>query len=821
MYTEGERLTPVYIEDEMKTAYLDYAMSVIVSRALPDVRDGLKPVQRRILFAMHEMGLTHSKPYRKSARVVGETFGKYHPHEGGLYEAMVRMVQDFSLRYPLVDGQGNFGSIDGDPPAAARYTEARMARMGEELLNDIGKRTVDFTANFDASLQEPKVLPASVPALLVNGASGIAVGMATNVPPHNLREIVDAVVLVIDKPDVGLRELQKIVKGPDFPTGALIYGRKGIDEAYRTGRGIVRMRARAAIETVKRGGERQRIIVTEIPYQVNKSKLLESMAQLVTTKKITGISDLRDESDKDGMRVVIELKRDTESQVVLNQLYKHTQMQDSFGVNMLALVEGRPQLLTLKALLQHFIAHRREVITRRTHYDLTRAETRAHILEGLKIALGKLDAVIKTIRSSPDTDTARKNLMTRFKLSERQAQAILEMRLQRLTGLERKKIDDEYLVLIKEIARLKAILASEAKLMRLVRDEIVAVKERYGDERRSEIVAETGDFSVEDLIAEEDMVTTISHAGYIKRLPVTTYRRQHRGGKGVTGAGTKEEDFIEHLFIASSHDYILFFTDKGRVYWLKVYELPQAGRLSKGKAIPNLLRLGQGESVTAFLQMRDFTGDKYVMMATAKGVLKKTALEAFSHPRAGGIIAIGLDKGDRLIEVDLVSGDQQLFLATMQGQAIRFPASQLRSIGRAGRGVRGIRLGKGDLVVGMEVVGEGATVLTVTANGYGKRSLFDSYRVQSRGGKGVINIRANKKNGAVVGLKTVRDDDELMLITEQGMVIRMSAGSVRVTGRNAQGVKVIALKPKDRLVGVARLAAKDEEEEEPAAAKSE
>ncbi|MCD5390337.1 DNA gyrase subunit A [candidate division NPL-UPA2 bacterium] len=813
MYTRNEKVTPVYIEDEMKSSYLDYAMSVIVGRALPDVRDGLKPVHRRILYAMQGLGLSSNKPYKKSARVVGEVLGKYHPHgDVAVYDALVRMAQDFCLRYPLIDGQGNFGSVDGDAPAAMRYTEVRLSPLSEELLADIDRETINFMPNFDDTLKEPTILPSRIPNLLINGSSGIAVGMATNIPPHNLGEIVEALVKLIDLPEVTVEKLIEIVPGPDFPTAALIFGREGIKEAYTNGKGIIKLRARTSIEKVKKR-DRERIIITEIPYQINKSNLLETMASLVREKKIEGISDIRDESDKDGMRIVVELRRGEEPTIILNQLYKHTQLQTTVGVIMLALVDGRPRVLNLKQCLQLYLEHRKQVVRRRTEYDLKRAEIRAHILEGLKIALSRLDAVIKTIRESREVDQARGNLMKRFKLTQEQAQAILDMRLQRLTGLERKKINEEYLDLIKRIVKLQSILASEQQILNIIKDELLKVKEKYADRRRTEILDETTDFSVEDLIAEEDMVITISHANYIKRLPVSTYRQQQQGGKGVTGAGTKEEDFIEHLFIASTHQYILFFTNSGRVYWLKVYEVPQAGRLSKGKAIINLLRLSPEEKITAFVPVREFDASHFIVMVTERGIVKRTALAAYSHPRADGIIGLTLDKGDRLIEAKLTRGSEELVLATEQGKAIRFKEAEVRAVGRTARGVKGLKLEKKDRVVGMQVIdtakqcpkGKEATLLSVTANGYGKRSLFSEYRTQSRGGKGVVNIKTTERNGSVVGIERVVDRDELMLISSQGRVIRIPIAPIRVLSRNTQGVRLIRLDKKDEVVGVARV----------------
>lgn len=807
MYTRNEKIRPVDIEDEMKTSYLDYAMSVIVGRALPDIRDGLKPVHRRILYAMQDLNLASNKPYKKSARVVGEVLGKYHPHgDTAVYDSLVRMAQSFCLRYPLIDGQGNFGSIDGDAPAAMRYTEVRMASLSEELLADIDRTTVDFMPNFDGSLTEPKVLPSRIPHLLVNGSSGIAVGMATNIPPHNLGEVVMALIKLIDEPEITFEELIKVVPGPDFPTGGLICGREGIRDAYREGRGLIKLRGRASVETVQRGGERERIVITEIPYQVNKSRLLESIAVLIREKKIEGVSDLRDESDKDGMRIVLELRRGEEAPVILNQLYKHTQMQVTVGVIMLALVDSRPRVLTLKECLENYLRHRREVVRRRIQYDLKKAELRAHILEGLKIALSRMDAVIKTIKESREVNEAREKLMKRFDLSQEQAQAILDMRLQRLTGLERKKVEEEYLALIKRIVQLQSILASEQQLLGVIKEELLKAKESFGDERRTEILDAGTDFSREDLIAEEDMVITISHTGYIKRLPVSTYRQQHRGGKGVTGARTKEEDFLEHLFIASTHHYILFFTDSGKVHWVKVYEIPQAGRLSRGKAVVNLLALETEEKITAFLPVREFDDRRFLVMTTERGIVKRTRLSAYGRPRAGGIIGLTLDDKDRLIEVKLTRGEQDVFLATEQGKSIRFPEEGVRLVGRTARGVRGINLGKKDRVVGMEIVNEKDTLLSVTAHGYGKRSLFSEYRSQSRGGKGVINIKTSQRNGLVVDIAKVVDEDELMLISSRGMVIRMPVEPIRVISRNTQGVRLINLEEEDEVVGVARVA---------------
>lgn len=813
MYTRNEKIVPVDLEHEMRDSYISYAMSVIVGRALPDVRDGLKPVHRRILYAMQELNLAHNKPYKKSARIVGEVLGKYHPHgDVAVYDTLVRMVQDFSLRYPLIDGQGNFGSIDGDSPAAMRYTEARLAEISQQMLEDIDKETVDFGPNFDDTLQEPLVLPAKLPNLLINGASGIAVGMATNIPPHNLGEVIDAINAVIDNPDISIKELLEIIKGPDFPTGAVICGKEGIVNAYTSGRGLLTIRARAVVEQQK--GGRESIIVTEIPYQVNKTNLIESIARLVQEKKIEGISDLRDESDKDGMRIVIELKRDQNPQVVLNQLYKYTQMQTTFGVIMLALVNNRPRVLNLKQMINEYLEHRQEIVRRRTQFLLTRAQDRAHILEGFKIALKNLDAVIKLIRSSRTTEEARQGLIKNFSLSDRQAKAILEMQLQRLTGLERKKIEEEYLDLIKKIEYYQGILSSSKKILSLIKEELGQLKEKFADERRTEILGEQEELEIEDLIAEEDMVITISHAGYIKRLPVSSYRRQRRGGKGVTGMSTREEDFVEHLFIGSTHEYILFFTDKGKVYWLKVHEIPQAGRLSRGKAIVNLLALSPGENITSFIPIKEFDQTKCLIMATRKGLVKKTGLAAYSHPRRDGIIAISLDKDDKLVECELTDGKKEILLATRQGKAIRFPESLVREMGRTARGVKGISLGDKDEVIAMEIANPDASLLTVAERGYGKRTEFKAYRITGRGGKGVINIKTTERNGLVVGVMTVTDRDELMMITSSGMIVRCPVKDIRSSGRSTQGVRLISLKDNDRVVSVARLVVDESKGEE-------
>jgi DNA gyrase subunit A len=819
MYTRNEKIVPVYIEEEMKDSYINYAMSVIVGRALPDVRDGLKPVHRRILYAMRELGLEHNKPYKKSARIVGEVLGKYHPHgDVAVYDTLVRMAQDFSLRYPLVDGQGNFGSVDGDSPAAMRYTEARLAHVTDWMLLDIDKNTVDFAPNFDGSLTEPKLLPACLPNLLVNGSSGIAVGMATNIPPHNLREVTEAVSFVIDNPVCEPKDLLKKVKGPDFPTGGIIRGYDGIKNAYATGRGILKVSAKAFIEEQKSGKEA--IIIKEIPYQVNKANLIESIADLVQNKKIDGITDLRDESDKDGMRIVIELRRGVNANVMLNQLYKHTQMQVTFGVIMLALVDGRPKVLNLKEILDEFIKHRKEIIVRRTRFDLEKAQDRAHILEGLKIALKNLDRIIKTIKESENPQVAKEALIKKFDLSEKQAQAILEMQLQRLTNLEREKIDKEYLELIKKIELYKSILASEKKVLEIVKDEMKDLAEKFGDERRTEIAPEAEELEIEDLIAEEDVVVTISHSGYIKRLPVSSYRKQRRGGKGVTGAEIKEEDFVEHLFIASTHDYMLFFTDKGVVHWLKVHEIPEGGRTSKGKAMVNLLQLATGEKISAFVPVREFKEGQYLIMCTKNGTIKKTALTAYSNPRKGGIIGMGLEKDDKLIEVERTTGDDEILLATREGKAIRFKETQVREMGRAAKGVRGINLGKKDSCIAMEIVKADQTVLTVTGQGFGKRTEFKEYRLQSRGGKGIINIKVTGKNGEAVGLKTVSDKDEIMLMTEKGMVVRSPIKDIRTTGRSTQGVRLMKLEAGDKVASIAKIVPEDEDEKAEAEAKA-
>jgi len=807
----SEKILSVFIEEEMKNSYIDYSMSVITNRALPDVRDGMKPSNRRILVAMNDLNLTPGRPHRKCAKIAGDTSGNYHPHgEQVVYPTLVRMAQDFNMRYTLVDGQGNFGSIDGDSPAAMRYTEARMTAMAVEMMADIQKNTVDFMPNYDDTRQEPKVLPGKFPNLICNGATGIAVGMATNIPTHNLREAVDALVHLIDEPEATVNDLLKYIKGPDLPTGGIIFGLDGMRKGYQTGLGRFYIRAKANVETSKTGKEN--IIVSEIPYQVNKSNLLEKIAELVRDKKLIGISDLRDESDRDGMRIVIELKRDAITEVVLNQLFKMTQMQTSFGMNMLALVNGEPKVLNLKEILQYFIDHRHEVIVRRTKFELDEAEKRAHILEGYKIALDNIDAVIELIKKSKSPADAKVGLMKTFKLSEIQAQAILDMRLQRLTGLERQKIEDEYRAVIKLIAKLKGILESKAQRMFIIKTELEEIKTKYGDDRRTVIIEEdiTEDFSIEDLIAEEDMVVTISHSGYIKRISISSYKKQARGTRGKIGMEMKEEDFVEHMFVASTHQYILFFTERGKCHWLKVHEVPQGGRLAKGKPIVNLIEIDKRDTITAFVQVREFTDSAFVVMATVKGQIKKTDLRAFSNPRRDGIIAMNIPKDDKVVEVGLTDGSCDIVLATRNGQAIRFPETKVRAMGRNAYGVKGINLAKGDYLIGMVVIKREGTLLTVTENGYGKRSSIADYRVTNRGGKGIINIKASQRNGLVVTVKEVVDDDELLLITQNGIVNRISMTQVRSIGRNTQGVRMMGLDPKDKLIDVARIAKEDD-----------
>ncbi|UCF39594.1 MAG: DNA gyrase subunit A [Gemmatimonadota bacterium] len=808
---QRERILPRLIEDEMKESFIDYSMSVIVQRALPDVRDGLKPVHRRILHAMNELGLQPGRAHKKSATVVGDVLGKYHPHgDMAVYDSLVRMVQDFSLRYPLVDGQGNFGSVDGDSAAAYRYTEARLTTLAVAMLEDIDKETVDFSPNFDDRLQEPTVLPSKLPNLMINGSSGIAVGMATNIPPHNLTEVVGAIKHLIDQPDCSIADLRQYVSGPDFPTGGYIYGEDGIGECYETGRGRIVMRARALIEEKKSG--REQIVVNEIPFQVNKSRLIEQVADLVRQKKVTDISDLRDESDRDGMRIVIELKRDANATVVLNQLYKHTQMQTTFGAIMLALVDGQPRVLNLKQILEPFVEHRHQVVSRRTTFELGQAEAREHILEGLKIAVDNIDEVVQIIRKAKDVPSADQALRARFELSEKQSEAILNMRLARLTALEIDKLEEELTELRKLIKKLQGILGSKAKRMALVKDELDELVEKFGDKRRTEIVADQGDFSIEDLIAVEDMVVTISHSGYIKRIPVSTYRRQRRGGRGLNGMGTKEDDWVEHLIIASTHDHVLFFTDNGQIYWLKVYDIPQGGRAARGKPIVNLIQVKPDERITAFVSVREFSDDQNLMFATANGMVKKTVLSAYGNPRTTGINAINIEPGDELIEVALTNGANDIVLATKHGMSIRFNEKDAREMGRATAGVRGIQLAKDDRVIGMVVVRREATLLVVAEKGLGKRSPLTDYRVQKRGGKGIITLKRTEKTGDVVALKEVLPEDELMMVTRHGVIIRVPVEGIRISGRNTQGVKVMNLDAGDTVVDVARVVKEDEEE---------
>ena len=811
---------PVNIEDEMKRSYMDYAMSVIIGRALPDIRDGLKPAHRRVLYAMRQMGLASNRAYRKCAKIVGEVIGNYHPHgDAPAYDTLVRLAQDFNMRYPLVDGQGNFGSIDGDPPAAYRYTEARLEALAEVLMGDLEKDTVDHVPNFDETTEEPTVLPAPYPNLLVNGSTGIAVGMATNVPPHNMREVIDAAIWAIesaqeDEPPTLLekqRRLIELIPGPDFPTGGFIVGRLGIQQAYLTGRGAVVMRAKSEIEVSKKG-DRSSIVIDQIPYQVNKSRLIERIADLVRDKTIEGISDIRDESDRDGMRIVIDLKRGEVGDVVLNNLYKHTALQSSFGIIMLAIVGGRPKVLSLVELIDNFVEFRREVVRRRTEFELRKAEARRHILEGLKIALDQLDAVIGLIRSAKNPGEARVGLMAQFSLSQIQAQAILDMQLQRLTGLERQKILDELAELLALIERLLAILSSEKLVMQIIVDELRAVREKHGDERRTEILAEEGEFRAEDLIAEEDMAITVSNTGYIKRTAITNYRNQRRGGKGRIGMRTREEDFVSHLFVASTHAYIMIFSDRGRVYWLKVYTIPDVGPDGRGKAIANLVSMEEGERIAALLTVKEFEAGKFIVMGTRHGVIKKTELTAFSNPRAGGIIAMGVEEGDSMIDAQVSDGAGEIFIGTRNGMSIRFAEADVRSMGRAAYGVRGISLRDDDTVVAMEVLRAGGTILSVTERGYGKRTELVEYRRQSRGGIGIINIQTSDRNGKVVGISAVTDDEELMLMTQQGKILRMASKDIRTIGRATQGVRLIDIEGDDRAVSIARLAEGDDEE---------
>ncbi len=805
-------LPEISLEREMKQSYLDYAMSVIIGRALPDVRDGLKPVHRRILFAMRELKNDWNKPYKKSARIVGDVIGKYHPHgDSAVYDALVRMAQSFTLRYPMVDGQGNFGSIDGDPPAAMRYTEVRMMRLAHQMLEDIDKETVDHQLNYDETLDEPQVLPAKIPSLLLNGSSGIAVGMATNIPPHNLNELSEAIKALIDTPELTCEELIEYLPGPDFPTGGIIYGTQGIHNAYTTGRGKIRIRGRIEIETDKKT-KAETLVIREIPYQVNKATLIEKIAELVKNKHLEGIRYVRDESDKDGIRVAVGLKREQIAEVVLNQLYKHTPLESNFGIILLAVVNKRPEMLNLKEILEHFIVHRKEIIIRRTRHDLAKAEARAHVLEGLIIAIDNLDEVVSLIRNSASPNEAKTHLMARFKLTDVQAQAILDMRLQRLTGLERDKIKQEHADVLKDIARFKEILSSERIILNLVKDELTEIQDAFGDERRTKIVAETREITLEDMIAEEDMVVTITNSGYIKRNPITNYRQQRRGGKGKTGMGTKDEDFVAHLFVASTHHTFMFFTNQGRVYWCKVYDIPQSGRTSRGKAVVNLLNFKPDEKLTTVLAVPEYEPGYHVLMATRQGVIKKTDIMEFSRPRSGGKIAINLAEGDELIAARMTDGTRNVFLCSLFGKSIRFHESDVRPTGRIARGVRGMSLVKNDQLVGMEVLTHGQTLFTATENGYGKRTLLDEYPVQRRGGKGVITIKTNERNGKVVTILVVNDEDEVMLMTDIGKIIRMPIEGISVISRNTQGVKLMDMEPHERLVGAARLAESEDEE---------
>jgi len=819
MTTPTPNRIPVNIEDEMKRSYMDYAMSVIIGRALPDVRDGLKPAHRRVLYGMKAMGLTSTRGYRKCAKIVGEVMGNYHPHgDASIYDTLVRLAQDFNMRYVLTDGQGNFGSIDGDPPAAMRYTEARLDGLADEMMVDLDKETVDFVPNYDETTEEPTVLPAPFPNLLVNGSAGIAVGMATNIPPHNMREVIEASIWLIESAQSEVqptlpekqRKLLELVPGPDFPTGGYIVGRLGIQQAYLTGRGMVTMRAKAEIEVAKKG-DRQSIVIEAIPYQVNKARLIERIAELVREKVLEGISDIRDESDRDGLRVVIDLKRGEVGEVVLNNLYKHTQLQTTFGIIMLAIVGGRPQVLSLLEVLNNFVEFRREIVRRRTEFELRKAEARRHILEGLKIALDHLDAVITLIRNSANPSVAREGLITQFGLSQIQAQAILDMQLQRLTGLEREKILNELAELLKLIERLLAILSSDKLVMQIVVDELRQVQEKYGDPRRTEILAAEGEFRIEDLIAEEDMAITVSNTGYIKRTAITNYRNQRRGGKGRIGMRTREEDFVSHLFVASTHAYIMIFSDRGRAYWLKVHEIPDVGPDGRGKAIANLVSMEEGERIAALLAVKEFEDGKFIVMGTRRGVIKKTELSAFSNPRAGGIIAMGVEEGDAVIAVQISNGSNEIFIGTRSGMSIRFPENDVRAMGRTAYGVRGISLRDDDEVVGMDVLAAGGTILSVTEQGYGKRTELEEYRVQSRGGIGIINIQTSDRNGKVIGVVQVSNDDELMLITQQGKILRMAANTIRAIGRATQGVRLIDIEGDDRAVSIARLDEQDEE----------
>ncbi|MFZ3101735.1 MAG: DNA gyrase subunit A [Desulfitobacteriaceae bacterium] len=813
---QGGKVLPVEISDEMKKSFIDYSMSVIVSRALPDVRDGLKPVHRRILYALHELGMTPNKPYSKSARLVGDCMAKFHPHgDSSIYDAVVRMAQSFSSRYPLIDGHGNFGSVDGDSAAAMRYTELRMAKLATYMLADLDKDTVDFTPNYDEKQDEPKVLPSKYPNLLVNGSSGIAVGMATNIPPHNMSEVIQGTIALIDNPELDIYELMNYILGPDFPTGGTIMGREGIISAYTTGRGSVKTRAKASIERIEKSGK-SRIIVTEIPYTVNKAKLVEKIADLVREKKLDGITDLRDESDRTGMRIVVELRRDVNPQVILNQLYKHTQMEDSFGINLLSLVDGVPKVLNLKQMLYYFIEHQKEVIVRRTRFELNKAEAEAHIIEGLRIALDHIDEVIETIRSSQTTEIARGNLMSRFGLSERQAQAILDMRLHRLTGLEREKLETQYQELLQTIAYLKAVLASEKMIQTIIKTELQEINQKFGDARRSRITVDESIMNIEDLIAVEDVIVTVTHNGYIKRLPLNTYRSQRRGGKGVHGMSTKQEDFLEHLFITTTHHYILFFTSRGKVIRLKAHEIPEASRTAKGTAIVNLLNLNQDadEKITAIMAIKEYSEDYFLFTATIKGIVKKTNLKEYDSSRKDGLIALTIDEGDELIGVRLTKGEDDVMMVTQSGLAIRFPELDVRQMGRVTRGVKGITLFGKDVVVGMEVIREDAELLTMSENGFAKRSDLNQYRVQGRGGKGIKVMKINDKTGPLVGIKVVQPEDQLMIITADGIIIRQEVSGISKQGRSAQGVMAMRIAGEARVVAIAKVVVKEEIEEE-------
>ena len=808
---QHDNIQPIFIEDEMKSSYLDFSMSVNLSRAIPDVRDGFKPSQRRILVAMRDLNLTPGRPTRKCAKIVGQTIGDYHPHgDLAVYDTLARMAQPFSMRYPMVFGQGNFGSIDGDPPGAMRYTESRMSRLAIEMMEDIDKNTVDFMPNYDESKDEPTVLPGKFPNLLCNGSLGIGVGMASNLPSHNLGEVVDGIVAVIDNPEITIEEIAGHIMGPDFATGAIIYGRNAINEYFHTGRGKIKVRARTTIE-VHEQSEKETIVVTEIPYKVNKSSLIEKIADLVREKQVQGITDIRDESDRSGMRIAIDVRRDIPGNIVLNHLFKMTPLETTIGVTMLALVDGRPRVLNIKECIQHFIDHRHEVLVRRTTFDLEKAEQRAHIVEGLRVALDNVDRVIEILRGSRTGEEAMEVLVDEFGLSRAQVEAILDMRLQRLTGLERDKLEEEYNELIARITDFRDILSRLERRMQIIKEEMIDLKERFGDDRRTELIDIEGDLSIEDLIADEEMVITISHAGYIKRLPMDTYRSQNRGGKGITGMKTREEDFVEHLFSASTHSYILFFTNRGKCYWLKVWEIPEAGRTARGKAVVNLLQLDQGESIAAFLPARTFDDEHYITMVTRGGLVKKTVLSAYGNPRKNGIVALNILEGDALIEALLTDGDNDLVIASRDGQAVRFHESDVRTMGRGAQGVRGIRLGEGDQVVGMLASGRDTTLLSVTENGYGKRTGIENYRLTRRHSKGVTNIRTSERNGAVVSIHAVDDADELMIITTKGLIIRLPVRELRPIGRNTQGVRLINLGEGDRVIDVSRITPGEEE----------